>query len=80
MVKLCTCQAFNSSADHNDEDLVEMATFLVLDRDLKNFEVLQWISRVAGRAPMASFVLVEEKGSPCLGKLVEVSAGVAQAL
>eukprot|EP00957_Ditylum_brightwellii_P016590 1246993-Ditylum_brightwellii.AAC.1 len=43
-------------------------------------EVLWWISRVAGRATVASFVLVDKRGSPHLGKLVEVLTGVAQAL
>eukprot|EP00957_Ditylum_brightwellii_P032764 2484129-Ditylum_brightwellii.AAC.1 len=78
MVKPHTCQAFNLSADHNDEDFVETVAFLVLYRDLKNFEALWWISRIAGSANVASFILVEERGSPCLGKLVEVLAGVAQ--
>eukprot|EP00957_Ditylum_brightwellii_P178142 13568557-Ditylum_brightwellii.AAC.1 len=56
------------------------ASFLGLAKDLRNSEVLLLRSRTSGRANVASFLLTDKQGSPCLGKLAEVSAGVAQAL
>ena len=79
-MKSCTHQALNSSADRDDEYTVETAAFLGLDRDLKNFKVLLGRSRTSGRAKVASFVLIDERGSPLLDELAEVSEAVALAL
>eukprot|EP00957_Ditylum_brightwellii_P184052 14020358-Ditylum_brightwellii.AAC.1 len=58
---------------------LKTAAFLGLDRDLKNSEVLLRRFRTSGRANVASFVLIDERGSPRLGELAEVLKAVVQA-
>eukprot|EP00957_Ditylum_brightwellii_P114725 8748151-Ditylum_brightwellii.AAC.1 len=68
-MKSAPCQAFKSSANHDDENTVETAAFLGLDRDLKYFKVLLRRSRTSGRAKVASFVMIDKRGSPHLDEL-----------